>query len=216
LLAVGVGFAADSVVGVHVSKNLEDGLFPSLRERDGTSEDAALEEERRLAYVAITRARSRLVLTHARTRMQWGKIQIQTPSRFLDDLPPDCLATSLRASQPQIPRGPRIVDGNFAPRRSKFGRGSAYGSGGRRSDDEFDQRVEPDEPVYSVEDAAGSAPTRGPFSIGAAVSHVLFGAGRVVAVTGAGQDQKATVEFANVGRKTVFVHYLHPSNDAVN
>ena len=63
---------------IHVAKGLEwpvvfltgmeDGLFPSLREREGTSEDAALEEERRLAYVAITRARERLVMSNARTR----------------------------------------------------------------------------------------------------------------------------------------------------
>src|SRR6185295_15494559 len=63
---------------IHVAKGLEwpvvfitgmeDGLFPSLREREGQSEDAQLEEERRLAYVAITRARERLVMTHARTR----------------------------------------------------------------------------------------------------------------------------------------------------
>src|SRR5204863_5486566 len=68
--------AAEQVVlmTIHIAKGLEwpvvfltgleDGLFPSLRERDGTSEDAALEEERRLAYVAITRARERLGLRH--------------------------------------------------------------------------------------------------------------------------------------------------------
>src|SRR6185295_11813929 len=50
---------------------LEDGLFPSLREREGQNVDAQLEEERRLAYVAITRARERLVLTNARTRRVW-------------------------------------------------------------------------------------------------------------------------------------------------
>src|SRR5262249_60826443 len=112
---------------IHIAKGLEwpvvfitgmeDGLFPSLREREGTSEDAALEEERRLAYVAITRARERLVMSHARTRRVWGEIRIQDPSRFLDDLPPGSVAGPARPRG--MPRGPRIVGGNFvrAPRR---------------------------------------------------------------------------------------------------
>src|SRR4029079_16695136 len=74
---------------IHVAKGLEwpvvfitgmeDGLFPSLREREGQVEDAQLEEERRLGYVAITRARERLVLTSARTRRVWGEIRMQSP-----------------------------------------------------------------------------------------------------------------------------------------
>jgi len=112
---------------IHIAKGLEwpvvfltgmeDGLFPSLREREGVNEDAALEEERRLAYVAITRARHRLVLTHARTRRVWGEIRLQGPSRFLDDIPPACLAAPAR---PRVitPRAPAIVDGAARGRRS--------------------------------------------------------------------------------------------------
>ena len=80
---------------IHVAKGLEwpvvfltgmeDGLFPSLRPRDDVPEEAALEEERRLAYVAITRARERLILSLARTRRVWGEIRLQEPSRFLAD-----------------------------------------------------------------------------------------------------------------------------------
>jgi DNA helicase II / ATP-dependent DNA helicase PcrA len=80
---------------IHVAKGLEwpvvfltgmeDGLFPSLRPRDDASEESALEEERRLAYVAITRARDRLILSFARTRRVWGEIRLQEPSRFLAD-----------------------------------------------------------------------------------------------------------------------------------
>ncbi len=82
---------------IHVAKGLEwpvvfltgmeDGLFPSLRERDGVDPETALEEERRLAYVAITRARDRLVLTWARVRRMWGEARAQEPSRFLEDVP---------------------------------------------------------------------------------------------------------------------------------
>ncbi|HMG55777.1 MAG TPA: UvrD-helicase domain-containing protein, partial [Kofleriaceae bacterium] len=114
---------------IHIAKGLEwptvfitgmeDGLFPSLREREGTSEDAALEEERRLAYVAITRARERLVLSHARTRRVWGETRIQEPSRFLDDLPADSLGQGPRRPARANAGAPRIVDGDWAGRQRR-------------------------------------------------------------------------------------------------
>lgn len=95
---------AVSLMTVHVAKGLEwpivivtgleDGLFPSLRDREGADDDYdALGEERRLMYVAITRARERLILCHARSRRVWGEILARDPSRFLDDLPADCWKT---------------------------------------------------------------------------------------------------------------------------
>jgi DNA helicase-2/ATP-dependent DNA helicase PcrA len=91
-----------SLMTIHAAKGLEwpvvivtgmeDGLFPSLRPREDVGPREALEEERRLAYVAITRARERLILSYARTRRVWGETQLQEPSRFLEDLPPHALA----------------------------------------------------------------------------------------------------------------------------
>jgi DNA helicase-2/ATP-dependent DNA helicase PcrA len=191
---------------IHIAKGLEwpvvfitgmeDGLFPSLRERDGQSEDAALEEERRLAYVAITRARSRLVLTHARTRRVWGEIRLQGPSRFLDDLPPGSLAQPKR---PRVltPRAPAIVDGNWSARRRQP----------RSSSDDFDQRVPDDEPVYHVDE-----PEPEVFRTGDQVSHSIHGIGRVVAVS----DEKVIVDFPQAGRKTIFARYLRPADDGLN
>jgi DNA helicase-2/ATP-dependent DNA helicase PcrA len=176
---------------------MEDGLFPSLREREGVNEDAALEEERRLAYVAITRARTRLVLTHARTRRVWGEIRLQGPSRFLDDIPPGCLAGPAR---PRIitPKAPAIVDGNWnaKPRRRP-----------RASNDEFDQRRhDDDEPVYRVDDDL-EEPTV--FRTGDQVSHQLLGVGRVIAMS----DGKVIVEFPGAGRKTVLPRFLALATD---
>jgi DNA helicase-2/ATP-dependent DNA helicase PcrA len=183
---------------------MEDGLFPSLREREGQGEDAALEEERRLAYVAITRARERLVLTHARTRRVWGEIRLQSPSRFLDDLPPACLAQPVRRA-PQTPAAPRIVDGNWAGRPSRA----------RPQRDEFDQRaVEGDEPVYRVTD--DDYRPAGGFAVGANVVHGTLGMGRVVSVTGTGKDQKVVVDFGVIGQKTVFARYLQGGDDGFN
>ena len=222
---------------IHVAKGLEwpvvfitgleDGLFPSLRLRDGQSEDAALEEERRLAYVAITRARERLVVSYARTRRVWGEIRMQGPSRFLEDIPAICLAQP-KGRSPMLPRGPRIVDGNFAGKPGQARRmaranvdggslphaGSA--AGGRRGPvDEFDQRAPSDdgERVYRVDDdvVADATHAREPFRSGDAVSHAQLGEGRVIAVSGMGKDRKVIVEFAALGRKTVLATYLRPT-----
>jgi hypothetical protein len=75
---------------------MEDGLFPSMRQREGVNEQATMEEEYRLAYVAMTRARERLVLTHARMRRHWGEMRMNQPSRFLDAIPHECLAVRTR------------------------------------------------------------------------------------------------------------------------
>jgi DNA helicase-2/ATP-dependent DNA helicase PcrA len=218
LSSAGDQTAAEQVVlmTIHIAKGLEwpvvfltgleDGLFPSLREREGTSEDAALEEERRLAYVAITRARERLVLSHARTRRVWGEFRPQVPSRFLDDVPPGCLAAARRGEAP-MPKGPRIVDGNWAPKPSGFA--------ARRRRDELDQRVDYDDgPVFRV--GEDDHVPQGGFAVGAAVSHQTLGAGRVVDVTGSGRDQKVVVDFGGVGRKTVFARFLQGSDDGLN
>jgi DNA helicase II / ATP-dependent DNA helicase PcrA len=218
LTSAGDQSASEQVVlmTIHIAKGLEwpvvfltgleDGLFPSMREREGTSEDAALEEERRLAYVAITRARERLVLTGARTRRVWGEFRPQVPSRFLDDIPPGCLAAP-RRSVPAMPKGPRIVDGNWAPKPSGFA--------ARRRRDELDQRVDYDEgPVFRV--GEDDHLPQGGFAIGAAVSHQTLGEGRVVDVSGSGRDQKVVVDFGGAGRKTVFARFLHGCDDGLN
>ena len=204
LSSAGDQTASEQVVlmTIHIAKGLEwpvvfltgleDGLFPSLREREGTSEDAALEEERRLAYVAITRAREQLVLSHARTRRVWGETRLQDPSRFLDDLPPGSLAQPRRA-RVDVPSAPRIVDGDWAGRQRR--------PRPSRSHDELDQRTSDDgEPVFRVD--------AGDFAIGAEVTHAALGSGRVVAVTGSGKDRRVVVDFGTVGKKTVFAKFL--------
>ncbi len=97
--------SAVTMMTVHAAKGLEfpvvftvgmeDGLFPSIRDHADMYDPEArkeLEEERRLAYVAFTRAEDRLILTSARVRRKWAEIKIARPSRFLDEIPADCLA----------------------------------------------------------------------------------------------------------------------------
>jgi DNA helicase-2/ATP-dependent DNA helicase PcrA len=220
LAAPGDQSASEQVVlmTIHIAKGLEwpivflagmeDGLFPSLREREGTSEDAALEEERRLAYVAITRAREKLCLTHARTRRQWGEIRMQGPSRFLEDIPTGCFGQKFsRAPRPSlVPRGPRLdsMDDQSSPAASGQWRARKM-TANRRLQNEFDQRSYDDEPVFHVDE---DMPSSTGFPVGANVSHSTLGVGRVVAVAGTGRDQKVVVDFGALGRKTVFARFL--------
>ena len=214
---------------IHIAKGLEwplvfiagmeDGLFPSLRSRDTQGEDEAIEEERRLAYVAITRARERLVLTLARTRRVWGEIKMNGPSRFLDDLPPGCLAAPIR-SQPPAPPGPRIIDGDFARRAPRAPAPGGGGfvmrrrGGGSSGGDDLDQRTSyDDEPVFQVDD---DAPRRGGFAVGGTVVHQTLGNGRVLAVQGSGKDLKIVVDFGVIGQKTVYARYLAVADDSLN
>jgi DNA helicase II / ATP-dependent DNA helicase PcrA len=212
--------SAESVVlmTIHIAKGLEwpvvfitgleDGLFPSLREREGQSEDLQLEEERRLAYVAITRARKQLVLTHARTRRVWGEVRLQGPSRFLDDLPPETLAVKRRGEM--TPRAPAIVNGNWEAKRQK---GNRFGRGSVR--DELDQRMPDDDPVFDVDrDLPREEPE--PFRSGDAVAHTLLGVGRVVAISGNGKDMRVIVDFPEAGRKTVLPGFLRATDDQLN
>jgi DNA helicase-2/ATP-dependent DNA helicase PcrA len=213
---------------IHIAKGLEwpvvflagmeDGLFPSLREREGVSEDAALEEERRLAYVAITRARERLILSHARTRRVWGEIRLQGRSRFLDDIPPAVLAQPARRSQ-LTPRAPAIVDGNWAAGARAGSRRPGYVGGSRPprgSYDDMDQRTPDDEPVYQLD--ADTPPSANPlaFRTGDQVTHTLHGLGRVVAVSADGKDLKVIVDFPNAGRKTILAKFLRQADEQLN
>jgi DNA helicase-2/ATP-dependent DNA helicase PcrA len=201
---------------IHIAKGLEwptvfitgmeDGLFPSLREREGVNEDAAMEEERRLAYVAITRARERLVMTHARTRRVWGEIRMQGPSRFLDELPARVLAGPAR---PRVitPRAPAITDGTWNASAGRYSGGRKIRRGGA---DEFDQRApDDDEPVFRVDEDIEQPNV---FRTGDQVSHTLLGVGRVVAMS----DGKVIVEFAGAGRKTILPKFLARAGDDLN
>jgi DNA helicase-2/ATP-dependent DNA helicase PcrA len=164
--ADGRGRGAVTLMTIHAAKGLEfpvvflcgmeDGLFPSLRERSEMNEQESMEEEYRLAYVAITRARERLVLTHARMRRQWGELKLNRPSRFLDMIPPSCLAVRERVPPRMAPRSrpSAYAYDDDMPRSalSRRGRGlagrerpdasdSPGSPGSPGSYDEFDQRV---------------------------------------------------------------------------
>ena len=154
---------------------LEDGLFPhenSLSEtRDGKS---GLEEERRLMYVAVTRARQRLYLSFAQTRMLHGQTRYNLPSRFLDEVPEELVKWLT----------PRAGKGGFAVQDA----GSrAYGAAGV--------------PTYATAPRRSDSSGGGGFRIGQSVVHPKFGLGVIVNAEGGGTDARVQVNFGVAGMK---------------
>jgi DNA helicase-2/ATP-dependent DNA helicase PcrA len=217
---VGAADAADgrgetvTLMTIHMAKGLEfetvflcgmeDGLFPSLRPRDEMDEQAALEEERRLAYVALTRAKRRLYISNARLRRVWGEVKQQVPSRFLDDIPPACFAVAPRRAVPRpAPHGlsARLPGFGGIPRRPVA-----------PARDELDQRTwDDDVPVFRSDDDLRVE--EGGFRPGSFVRHRSFGRGRVLSATGAGMLQRVTVEFVDLHpatTKTIDARWLAP------
>jgi DNA helicase-2/ATP-dependent DNA helicase PcrA len=154
---------------------LEDGLFPhenSLTEtRDGKS---GLEEERRLMYVAVTRARQRLYLSFAQTRMLHGQTRYNLPSRFLDEVPAELVKWLT----------PRAGAAGFAAQDSAS---RSYGSSGASS--------------YGATPRCSESSGGSGFRIGQNVMHAKFGLGVIINAEGSGSDARVQVNFGNAGMK---------------
>ncbi|NIC43491.1 UvrD-helicase domain-containing protein [Aquabacterium sp. A08] len=184
--AKGLEFDAVFIVG------LEEGLFPhenSLSSMDG------LEEERRLMYVAITRARQRLYLCHAQSRMLHGQTRYNLRSRFFDELP----EASLKWLTPPSggwgaglgAPGPRAGGGAGWNAQPAWGRSGLGGGALRASSSDHGAGAVP---------LQKAAPAHG-IRAGQQVFHNKFGEGRVLTVEGAGDDARAQVNFPRHGTK---------------
>jgi len=175
--AKGLEFDAVFITG------LEEGLFPhenSAKQADG------VEEERRLMYVAITRARKRLYLSFSQTRMLHGQTRYNVRSRFFDELP----TNTLKWLTPRIDALGRGQSGAF--RQNTYGhRSSAWEESAVR----HDQPV----PAWAQEQrGAGSG-----FRLGQNVKHAKFGEGVIIQIEGSGSDTRAQINFGRQGIKTL-------------
>jgi DNA helicase-2/ATP-dependent DNA helicase PcrA len=165
---------------------LEEGLFPHSRSKDDEEE---LEEERRLCYVGMTRARQRLVLTGAARRRVFGEYQSTEPSRFIEEVPAELverIAPSFSSSGYQ---------GSF--QHYEF-RTNPYGRGGRKGARE-------EQPVYKYEDEDQSTGLN--LRPGMRVRHPQFGVGSVLSIEALNDDTKLVVRFVAVGLKTLRAKY---------
>ena len=173
---------------VVVLAGLEDGLFPLAR---AAGEPGGLEEERRLCYVGLTRAREKLYLSWARTRYRSGRVELSAPSRFLAALPAGALEE--RSTTPQWERAFRA---------------GAGGAGAGRSRRAARAPLAVDWEVEESQDAPR-------YVAGERVRHRKFGGGVVRAVTGAGRELKVTVAFddADIGTKQLLVAFAGLERD---
>jgi len=168
---------------------LEEGLFPhenSLTELDG------LEEERRLMYVAITRARRRLYVSLAQTRMLHGQTRYNLRSRFLDELPEGALKWLAPRGQSRL-HAPDFSLGASTSRASVTGFDPDAPSRARR--------VSADTPYLGGPARLTGLTHDSGFRVGEAVAHARFGEGVITALEGAGQDARAQVQFKRAGTK---------------
>lgn len=197
---------------------LEDGLFPSVMAIN-SDDRMDVEEERRLCYVGITRAREELVLTSARQRMVNGEIRYCRPSRFLEEVPEELLDEEGLEPVPQSVAGRPSLDSMPAQAELPWnqtgaaGRTNTFGKG-------YNAYASKTEIPFGRDSAKGSAgkPSFGktftvqkPLSLdykeGDRVRHLKFGEGTVKAVKDGGKDFEVTVEFDSAGQKKMFASF---------
>jgi DNA helicase-2/ATP-dependent DNA helicase PcrA len=210
------GYDADkgavALMTVHTAKGLEfdvvfvtgleEGTFPHQRSID---DDGAMEEERRLCYVAVTRARKRLILCRARWRRLSGQSFGGVPSRFLRDLPPDGIehvVTAGRDLQETSTEGVGPWQGRWRRDAEAVGPRSALARPAPAVRGEITRHY--DQGGAPADVGEGELGLR----VGVKVRHKQFGTGEVRAWQSSGADLKVTVRFASVGTKTVLARFL--------
>jgi DNA helicase-2/ATP-dependent DNA helicase PcrA len=186
--AKGLEFPCVYIVG------LEENIFPSPQSVDSMRK---LEEERRLFYVAITRAEKHCIMTYAKMRYRYGKMEFSSPSRFLRDIDSDLLETGRPSSKNSLPprRQPVSVVPSFRESRNL--------TPIRRQPSSFSPQPSDIIPHTS---SISHHPSGG-FSVGDAVVHERFGDGIVTAIEGSGDSQKAIVNFTYSGTKQLLLKF---------
>ncbi|HUQ29382.1 MAG TPA: 3'-5' exonuclease, partial [Usitatibacter sp.] len=181
--------------GVFIS-GLEEGLFPH---ENSMLEDGGIEEERRLMYVAITRARKRLYVSYAGSRMLHGQPRYGIVSRFIEEIPPQLCKWIVLPEKQFENRG-----------QGAWARGS-YGGGGDANWSSGGGRAPAADPArFRNVTRAGfemQRPDEQPFSIGQNVRHAKFGDGVVINFEGRGLDARVQVRFASEGTKWLALQY---------
>ncbi len=187
--AKGLEFTHAFVVGA------EENVFPSYRSVDGG--ESAMEEERRLFYVAMTRAMKKLYVTFAQGRMLFGQVKFNGPSRFIDEIP-EKLFTWKKLSN--------------TSRSTEF-----HSSWGGKHDDNYDPydqsqetKYGDEEVVYQIKETAATPREsyhQPKFPKGSKVVHSLYGSGKVEDSEGSGADEKVLIKFADGARKKFMVKF---------
>ncbi|TDE97591.1 DNA helicase PcrA [Occultella glacieicola] len=172
---------------------LEDGTFPHQR---SLADETELAEERRLAYVALTRARQRLYLSRAAVRTAWGMPNELPASRFLADVPEELMDWKRRESSMAVLRG-----GSFTGYRNRADGGR---SGSRGPSAPPVRTTRADTPSFGSATPRADAPS---VDVGDRVTHDAYGLGRVIAVESSGANAVAKIDFGASGVKRLLLRY---------
>lgn len=172
---------------------MEEGLFPHSRSFD---DHAQLEEERRLCYVGLTRAKDELILSAARVRSVFGEPRVSELSRFVAEIPENLL--EVWSTETGVAMASDV---------------SVASLGGSRSGNYGDTMApyrssDPPQPSFGGAGVGGAPSGNGKFSKGTKVNHASFGDGTVLAAEGDGKREKLTIEFPTVGRKVVVARFV--------
>ena len=199
--AKGLEFPTVFVVG------LEENIFPSPMCTNSMRE---LEEERRLLYVAITRAEKHCILTCAQNRFRYGRMEYDTPSRFIRDIDPELLQVHGEAGGADSRKPYNNWMQNPRPVATQFKADPKPRAVAPRQQE---KPVDPFGPNFKrVYNAVAprpmaSAPSASDLHEGARIEHQRFGVGTVVRIEGTGENTKATVEFRNAGTKQLLLKF---------
>lgn len=167
---------------------LEEGLLPLYTT---TLEKKELEEERRLLYVGITRAMTKLFFTTTRMRFRFGEMTYQSPSRFIEEIPADLMETI----HGRHTRSARAQSAGFSG-------STSFETRGTKSAKEDSQYFTDEMPDYDHDDESFEK-----LRVGGIVEHSDFGRGKILTLSGKGESLKAVVDFPSVGRKNLMVKY---------
>lgn len=178
---------------------MEENLFPSSLCINTRKE---LEEERRLFYVALTRARRRVMLTYAETRYKFGSLQFAEPSRFLDEIPEKFLHTTKKASA-GTGSFSRSETNSFSKNRSFSARSNPYSPSSKPATPKPVVQTKSEVEMAQIGELA--APEE--IVVNKRVYHPKFGYGVVISTDGNGLDKKALVAFETVGNKTLLLKF---------
>ena len=187
---------------------MEDGLFPSymsITSDDATSE---IEEERRLAYVGITRAKEHLTITSARMRMVRGETQFNKVSRFVKEIPKELMSGEVYEPKRRDDEIQSQNAGAYRKAKEAFRKTPTYGTEYMTSFNTSRTKTPVFTPVSNQKSFAGKNTAGGlSYKVGDRVSHMKFGAGEVMAIVEGGRDYEVTVDFDKVGTKKMFASF---------
>ncbi|MEA3505206.1 MAG: 3'-5' exonuclease [Bacteroidota bacterium] len=196
-----------SLMTIHASKGLEfpyvyiigleENLFPSAMSLSTRPE---LEEERRLFYVALTRAEKRISLSYSENRYKWGTLTSNEPSRFIEEVDPQFLEEATKSNT--ILSGKPLMKFN---KTKPFGQSSGYKK--LKSEKSISSNMKSLDTAKQKNTSLFPTTSTNDFTIGMMVEHLRFGKGKIINIDGNNSNKKATVFFPGIGQKNLLLKF---------